>query len=49
MPSRYSEDYSVEQAAIDIFKDINWDTLNAYQEELASSETLGALGRSSLY
>ena len=46
MPSSYSEDASVEQPAIDIFKNINWDTLNAYQEELASNESSGTLSRS---
>jgi hypothetical protein len=29
MPSSYSEDSSVEQPAIDIFKDINWSTIKA--------------------
>ncbi|MEX0608904.1 MAG: type I restriction endonuclease subunit R [Balneolaceae bacterium] len=45
MPSSYGEDASVEQPAIDIFKEIDWGTINAYQEELASNESSGTLGR----
>ncbi|MDZ7716969.1 MAG: type I restriction endonuclease subunit R [Balneolaceae bacterium] len=43
--SKYSEDKAVEQPAIDLFDQLGWETVNAYDEVLASEEDLGTLGR----
>jgi hypothetical protein len=32
MASGYTEDHQVEQPAIDLFDELGWETLNAYQE-----------------
>jgi type I restriction enzyme, R subunit len=45
MASGYTEDHQVEQPAIELFSDLGWETVNAYQEELATSESDGTLGR----
>ncbi len=45
MPSGYTEDKQVEQPAIDLFSDLGWQVINAYQEELATTESEGTLGR----
>lgn len=34
MSSRYTEDKQVEQPAIDLFRQLNWKTYNAYDEVL---------------
>ncbi len=44
--SKYTEDKQVEQPAIDLFAELRWETINAYEEILASSEDEGTLGRS---
>ena len=43
--SKYSEDHAVEQPAIDLFEDLGWETINAYEETLATDEDEGTLGR----
>ena len=45
MSSGYTEDKQVEQPAIDLFSDLGWQAINAYQEELATTESTGTLGR----
>lgn len=45
MPSGYTEDHQIERPAIDLFGELGWETLNAYQEELATTESDGTLGR----
>ena len=43
--SKYSEDNQVEQPAIALFEELGWETINAYDEVLASEEAGGTLGR----
>jgi len=43
--SKYSEDTAVEQPAIDLFDQLGWETINAYEEVLATEEDEGTLGR----
>lgn len=43
--SKYSEDNAVEQPAIDLFDQLGWETINAYEEVLATKEDEGTLGR----
>ena len=43
--SKYSEDKAVEQPAINLFEDLGWETINAYDEVLASGDNPGTLGR----
>lgn len=45
MSSKYSEDIQVEQPAIDLFDQLGWETINAYEEVLATEEDDGTLGR----
>ena len=45
MPSAYTEDGLVEQPAIELFQALDWEFVNAYQEELATPESKGTLGR----
>lgn len=40
MSSKYTEDRSVEQPAIDLFQQLNWKTYNAYGELLGEEEGL---------
>ena len=39
--SEYSEDAQVEQPAIELFADLGWQTVNAYEEVLGINGTLG--------
>jgi type I restriction enzyme R subunit len=43
--SKYSEDIQVEQPAIELFRELGWQTENAYDEILASDGDEGTLGR----
>ncbi|WP_445664221.1 type I restriction endonuclease [Fodinibius sp. AD559] len=43
--SKYSEDIQVEQPAIDLFDQLGWETINAFEEVLATDEDKGTLGR----
>ncbi|MDZ7694016.1 MAG: type I restriction endonuclease subunit R [Balneolaceae bacterium] len=43
--SKYSEDIQVERPAIDLFDELGWETINAYEEVLATDEDEGTLGR----
>lgn len=43
--SKYSEDIAVEQPAIDLLDQLGWETINAYEEILATDEDNGTLGR----
>lgn len=43
--SKYSEDHAVEQPAIDLFDQLGWETINAYEEILATENDEGMLGR----
>jgi type I restriction enzyme, R subunit len=50
---KYTEDRSVEQPAIDLFQQLNWETYNAYDEVLGeegdlSRETTEEIGRNPL-
>jgi type I restriction enzyme R subunit len=39
--NRYSEDYLVEQPAIQLFEELGWTTISAMEETLGPSGTLG--------
>jgi len=43
--SKYSEDNQVEQPAIDLFDQLGWETITAYDEVLASGDHPSTLGR----
>ncbi len=43
--SKYSEDKQVEQPAIELFRDLGWETINAYDEILSTNKDEGTLGR----
>ena len=45
MSSGYTEDELVEQPAIEEFRALGWDFVNAYNEELATPDSDGTLGR----
>jgi type I restriction enzyme R subunit len=40
-PGKYTEDAAVEQPAIELFKDLGWDFVNAYHEKFGSDGDLG--------
>src|SRR5699024_2880834 len=43
--SKYSEYEQVEEPAIDLFTELGWETINAYEEKLATDGDEGTLGR----
>ncbi len=49
MKSRFTEQQLVEIPAIEVFEDLGWDTVNAYNETLGSEGTLGRDNRSEVY
>ncbi|MEX0608899.1 MAG: hypothetical protein WD016_11130 [Balneolaceae bacterium] len=46
MSGYYWENYQVEQPAIEELKKLDWNAVNGSQEELATNESSGTLGRS---
>src|SRR5207245_2945552 len=40
-PGKYSEDAAVEQPAVDLFKALGWDYVNAYHEKFGATGDLG--------
>ena len=46
---RYTEDQLVEQPAIQLFRELGWDTVNAYGETLGPQGTLGRDNRSEVF
>jgi len=36
--TKYSEGNSLEKTAIDLFQELGWETINAYEEVLATDE-----------
>ena len=40
----YTEDSLVEQPTIDLFEELGWDTVNAYNETLTSGSSPGGRG-----
>lgn len=47
--SPYGEDDSVEQPAIELFKELGWDHVNAYHEKLGVDGTLGRESKSEVF
>jgi type I restriction enzyme R subunit len=48
-PGRYTEDQLVEQPAIRLFQELGWDAVNAYNETLGPTGTLGRDNKSDVF